>query len=127
MDTQKDESAVSVMHRLGVTFRVLPRVLAFAWQAKPITLLITSLFNVVIALIPAGIVWMTKLIVDGVVEATTGEGDWYTLIPFALTVFALWMIQSVCGSVVDQVKLVLSEPLGFLAQERLAEKPRVWI
>ena len=122
MDTQKDESVVSVMHRLGVAFRVLPRVLAFAWQAKPITLLITSLFNVVIALIPAGIVWMTKLIVDGVVEAATGEEDWYTLIPFALIVFALWVIQSVCASVVDQVKLVLSEPLGFLAQERLAEK-----
>ena len=122
MDLHRDEIDDGVVRRLGIAIGVMPRVLAFAWQAKPLTLLITGLFNVVIALIPAGIVWMTKLIVDGVVEATNGEANWYALIPFTLTVFTLWLVQSVCGSVVDQIKLVLSEPLGFLAQERLAEK-----
>ncbi|MCY4130338.1 MAG: ABC transporter ATP-binding protein [Gammaproteobacteria bacterium] len=122
MDSQRDEIDVGVIQRLGVAIGVVPRVLAFAWNARPITLLITSLFSVAIALIPAGIVWMTKLIVDGVVEAIDGGVHWYELVPFALTVLALWVIQSVFGSVVDQIKLVLSEPLGFLAQDRVAEK-----
>lgn len=122
MDSQKADIEVGVMQRLGVAVGVVPRVLAFAWNAKPATLFITCAFSVLIALVPAAIVWMTKLIVDGVVDATNGGVQWYELVPSALTVLALWVIQSVCGSVVDEIKLVLSEPLGFLAQERVAEK-----
>lgn len=122
MNSQQDVIDVGVMQRLGVAVGVVPRVLAFAWNAKPVTLFITCAFSVLIALVPAAIVWMTKLIVDGVVDATNGGAQWYELVPFALTVLALWVIQSVCGSVVDKIKLVLSEPLGFLAQERVVKK-----
>ena len=122
MNVQNEDIDVGVMERLGVAIGVVPKVIAFAWNAKPITLLITCVFSAVIALIPAGIVWMTKVIVDGVVEATSGTLNWFELAPFALAVLALWVIQSVCGSVINKIKLVLSEPLGFLAQGRLTEK-----
>ena len=122
MDSESDNVDVGVMHRLGTAVRVVPKVIAFAWHAKPVTLFITCVFSAVIALIPAAIVWMTKVIVDGVVDATQGDVYWYELITFALSVLALWVIQSVCGSVVNKVKLILSEPLGFLAQDRIAEK-----
>ncbi len=122
MSAQSDDIDVGLMHRLGIAVSVVPRVFAFAWNAKPVILLITIVFNLVIALIPAGIVWMTKLIVDGVVESSIGERDWYELLPFALTVLGLWVIQSVCGSFVNKVKLILSEPLCYLAEERLAKK-----
>ena len=122
MASQSDDIDVSVMRRLGTSISVVPKVIAFAWNAKPVTLIITCAFSIVIALIPAAIVWMTKVIVDGVVDATQGEVYWYELIPFALTVLVLWVIQSVCGSVINKIKLILSEPLGFLAQDRIAQK-----
>ena len=122
MDLGSDDTEVGVIHRLGTAIRVVPRVFVFAWKAKPITLVVTSVFSAVIALIPAGLVWMTKLIVDGVVEASGGERDWLELVPYALVVLGLWITQSVCSSVVDNIKIVLSEPLGFLAEERLAAK-----
>ena len=122
MSAQSDDIDVGLMDRLGTAVSVVPRVIAFAWNAKPLILLITIVFSIVIALVPAGIVWMTKLIVDGVVQSSGGTRDWYELIPFALTVLGLWLIQSVCGSVVNKIKLILSEPLGLLAEERLAKR-----
>ncbi len=122
MATQSEDIDVGLMDRLGTAVSVVPSVIAFAWNAKPLILLITIVFSIVMALIPAGIVWMTKLIVDGVVETSGSGRDWYQLVPFALTVLGLWVVQSACGSVVNKIKLILSEPLCLLAAERLAEK-----
>ena len=100
----------------------MPRVFGFVWEATPIALLLTLSLNIVTALIPAGIVWMIKIIVDGVVATVEGGMEWHELLPSAFVILALWAIQSVCGSVLHKIKNVLSEPLGFFAEERLARK-----
>ena len=106
MATQSEDIDVGLMDRLGTAVSVVPRVIAFAWNAKPLILLITIVFSIVIALVPAGIVWMTKLIVDGVVETSgSARGIGIELVPFALTVLGLWVVQSACGSVVNKIKL----------------------
>jgi len=62
---------------LGATFAYTPRVMAMVWQTSPGLTGGVAAVTVVRALIPAATIWLTKLVIDAVVEAIAagGTGD----------------------------------------------------
>jgi len=53
----------------GQIFKHLPATLALVWRADPAAVVAVAALTVVAAVLPAGIAWVGKLIVDGVVRA----------------------------------------------------------
>ena len=112
----------SLRRKLRDIIRIVPRVYSFLWQVTPGYFAISCAIMVVTALIPAAIIYMTKVIVDGVVEAASGGGDWTELVTPVAVVFALWLVETLLGSVSNMVQSMLGERVEFSAQERIVEK-----
>ena len=112
----------SLRRKLRDIVRIVPRVYGFLWQATPGYFMISCAIMVVTALIPAAIIYMTKVIVDGVVEAASGGGDWTDLVTPVAVVFGLWLVETLLGAVQSMVQDMLSERVQFSAQERIVEK-----
>ncbi len=64
----------------GVIIQIVPKVLGFLWEVSPLMLSVTCVLLVIQAVLPAAIVWMTKVIIDAVVEAAGGEVVWTILL-----------------------------------------------
>lgn len=112
----------SLRRKLRDIVRIVPRVYGFLWQVTPGYFVISCAIMVVSALIPAAIIYMTKVIVDGVVEAASGGGDWTDLVTPVAIVFGLWLVETLLGTVSNMVRSMLSEQVQFSAQERIVEK-----
>lgn len=112
----------SLRRKLRDIIRIVPRVYSFLWQVTPGYFAISCAIMVVTALIPAAIIYMTKVIVDGVVEAASGGGDWTELVTPVAVVFALWLVETLLGTVSNMVQSMLSERVQFSAQERIVQK-----
>ena len=112
----------SLRRKLRDIIRIVPRVYAFLWQVTPGYFAISCAIMVVTALIPAAIIYMTKVIVDSVVEAASGGGDWTELVTPVAVVFALWLVETLLGTVSNMVQSMLSERVQFSAQERIVQK-----
>ena len=109
-------------HRLLDVIRVLPRVYFFLWQETAALLSITCTLMTVAALVPTAIVWMIKVIVDGVVEISGGNGEWNSIRESAFIVFGLLVFQTVLQSASSTIQGVFSERVHFIAQQRIIEK-----
>lgn len=112
----------SLRRKLRDIIRIVPRVYSFMWQVTPGYFAISCAIMVVTALIPAAIIYMTKVIVDGVVETAASGGDWSELLVPVGIVFALWITDSLLGSVSGMVQNIVYERVQFTARERLIEK-----
>ena len=112
----------SLRRKLRDIVRIVPRMYGFLWQATPGYFMISCAIMVVTALIPAAIIYMTKVIVDGVVEAASGGGHWTDLVTPVAVVFALWLVETLLGTVSNMVQSILNERVQFSAQERIVEK-----
>ena len=112
----------SLRRKLRDIARIVPRVYAFLWQVTPGYFAISCTIMVVTALIPAAIIYMTKVIVDGVLEAASGGGHWTDLVTPVAVVFALWLVETLLGAVSSLVQTMLGERVQFSAQELVVEK-----
>ena len=112
----------SLRHKLRDIMRIVPRVYRFLWEVTPGLFTISCAIMVVTALIPAAIIYMTKVIVDGVVETAAGGGHWSELLVPVGIVFALWIVETLLRTVSGMVQSMLSERVQFAAQEQLIEK-----
>lgn len=112
----------TLRRKLRDIVRIVPRVYGFLWQVTPGYFMISCAIMVVTALIPAAIIYMTKVIVDGVVEAASGGGHWTDLVTPVAVVFGLWLVETLLGAVQSMVQDMLSERVQFSAQERIVEK-----
>ena len=112
----------SLRRKLRDIARIVPRVYGFLWQVTPGLFAISCAIMVVTALIPAAIIYMTKVIVDGVVEVAASGGDWSVLLVPVGIVFALWITETLLGSVSGMVQSMVYERVEFTAKERLIEK-----
>ncbi len=112
----------SLRRKLRDIVRIVPRVYGFLWQATPGYFAISCAIMIVTALIPAAIIYMTKVIVDGVVEVASGGGHWTDLVTPVAVVFALWLVETLLGTVSNLVQSILNERVRFSAQERIVEK-----
>ena len=112
----------TLRRKLRDIVRIVPRVYGFLWQVTPGYFVTSCAIMVVTALIPAAIIYMTKVIVDGVVEAASGGGHWTDLVTPVAIVFALWLVETLLGSVSNMVQSMLNERVRFSAQERIVQK-----
>ncbi|MDE0440630.1 MAG: ABC transporter ATP-binding protein [Gammaproteobacteria bacterium] len=112
----------SLRRKLRDIVRIVPRVYGFLWQVTPGYFMISCAIMVVTALIPAAIIYMTKVIVDGVVEAASGGGHWTDLVTPVAVIFGLWLVETLLGTVSNMVQSMLSERVQFAARERIVEK-----
>ncbi|MDE0660368.1 MAG: ABC transporter ATP-binding protein [Gammaproteobacteria bacterium] len=112
----------SLRRKLRDIVRIVPRVYSFLWQVTPGYFAISCAIMVVTALIPAAIIYMTKVIVDGVVEAASGGSHWRDLVTPVAVVFGLWLVETLLGTVSNMVQSMLSERVQFAARERIVAK-----
>ena len=125
MDESFRPQDTSLRHKLRDIARIVPRVYRFLWQVTPGLFTISCAIMVVTALIPAAIIYMTKVIVDGVVETAGGSGHWSDLLVPVGIVFALWIVETLLGTVSNMVQSILSQRVHFAAQEQVIEKAGV--
>lgn len=56
-------------------FRYTPRALALVWETNPRLCLLLGVLSLAAGLLPAGLAWVAKLIIDAVVAASGGGGE----------------------------------------------------
>jgi ATP-binding cassette subfamily B protein len=101
---------------------IVPRVFSFMWEVAPGFLLVACALMVVTAAIPAAIVYMTKVIIDGVIAASGGAVDWaIVFIPLAV-LFGLWVSQAVFDAASGLVQEILGERVWYSAKQRIIDK-----
>ena len=108
---------------LRLTANVVPRVFAFLWEVSPalfVTLVLILLFN---AFAPAAMVWLSmKVIVDGVVAATTTGSGWVALTVPVVAVFTIWVANAALASADVVVRRLLQQKTEILESVKLLEK-----
>lgn len=106
----------------GALALLLPRVFRFLWNVAPVMFVIQCVLLIVTAVIPAGMVWMTKVILDTVVEATTEEMGWMSAILPVAVVLALWALQAFCDAVSSYTDQMFSERIWYDAYQKILER-----
>ena len=103
-------------------FRVVPLVFRFLWQVGRGYLILTCFFMSLTALIPAAIVYMTKVIIDGVLETSSQDLSPATMILPLVALLGLWLARSIFGSIEGFIQQMLGEQALFSAQRMLMQK-----
>ena len=103
-------------------FRILPSVFKFLWQVRPLLVVITCMLMGVTAVIPAAIVYMTKVIIDGVVEVAAQGLDWTVLVLPLVGIFGLWLSRTVFDAISSFIQELLHEQTGIKAQRLIIDK-----
>jgi ATP-binding cassette, subfamily B, bacterial len=73
--------------------RNVPAVLGIVWEAGRVVVVLGVVFRVIAAVLPLGLLWITKLIIDGIVHAITAHQAvaarlwWLVAAEFSLAVF----------------------------------------
>ena len=110
------------VQRIITVTRQFPNVFVFLWEVSPLLLTGTIVTLVIMALIPAALIWMTKVIVDQVLEVINIGGEFATLtIPVAIMV-ALWLSQSLVGAVRGFIEMLMNERSYSTAADKLMTK-----
>ena len=102
--------------------RILPSVFKFLWQVRPLLVVVSCMLMGVTAVIPAAIVYMTKVIIDGVVEVAAQGLDWTVLVLPLVGIFGLWLSRTVFDSVSSFIQQLLHEQTGIKAQRLIIDK-----
>jgi len=90
--------------------RNVPPVLRIVWQSGPVVVSLGLLFRLVSSLIPLAALWITKLIIDGIVHAVSSHQAvkptfwWLVAAEFAIAVFG-----SVLGRSIDYLDALLAD------------------
>ncbi len=93
-------------------FAGTPRVLGMVWQASPGRVATLAVLTLVQGLVPTAMVWVSKLVVDGVVAAVTSGGD-----PAAIAAVARYVgLQFLLGA----AQILLGHATSII-QQRLAD------
>jgi ATP-binding cassette subfamily B protein len=90
--------------------RNVPPVLRIVWQSGPVVVSLGLVFRLISSLLPLAALWVTKLIIDGVVrivsnhEAVSPTLWWLVALEFAIAVFG-----SILGRVIDYLDSLLAD------------------
>ena len=110
------------LHTLRDIALIVPRVFGFMWAVAPGYLVVACGLMVVTAVIPAAIVYMTKVIIDGVVDASDGTVPWAIVFTPLAVLFGLWVSQAVFDAASGLVQEILSERVWYTAKQRIIDK-----
>ena len=81
-DTDEPKDWRGRLKNARLLFRMLPRTFAVLWAAAPALTVVLGGITLVQALIPAGIAWIAKLIIDAVAHAAYRQCKPVTNIPY---------------------------------------------
>src|SRR5206468_688034 len=90
--------------------RDVPAVLRIVWEAGRTVVTLGLVFRVVASVLPIALLWVTKLIIDGIVHALTTHQSvpsrlwWLVAAEFGLAVFG-----SILGRIIDYLDTLLAE------------------
>src|SRR6266853_622128 len=90
--------------------RNVPAVLHIVWESGRTVVTLGLLFRVVASVVPLGLLWITKLIIDGIVHAVTTHQPvptplwWLVAAEFALAVF-----NSILSRIIDYLDALLAD------------------
>jgi len=90
--------------------RNVPPVLKIVWESGPVVVSLGLVFRLFTSLIPLAALWITKLIIDGIVQAVTNHQAvkptlwWLVAAAFAIAVFG-----SILGRTVDYLDALLAD------------------
>ena len=101
---------------------IVPRIFRYLWEVAPGLLSIQCLLMFVTAVIPAAIVWMTKVIIDTVVSAAGDEMAWTAVFVPVAVIFALWILQALCDAISGFTNHIFSEKVWYSAYQRILDK-----
>ena len=108
--------------RIVTVAKQFPNVFKFLWEVSPALLLGSMVCLCINALIPAALIWMTKVVIDQVLELIQIGGSFTSLtIPIAVMV-TLWLIQTLLQAVASFISLLLSERSYSTAAQKLMDK-----
>ena len=110
--TLKDKNLASRIRDLGDQLPYLPRALRLVWRATHYWTLAWSGLLLLQGLLPVAIVYLTRWLVDGVVEAVEAGGSWETVRPTLTLVglmAAVMLINELLSSAAVWVRAVQAE------------------
>ena len=99
------ERIPTILRSLSTYFRVV----GLVWKASAPLTLLTALLMIVSGAVPVVVIYMTKVIIDAVVETIQEGGSWQVLFfPIGL-LFTLWTLEAVAGLVAPLIQFMLHE------------------
>ena len=112
----------SILRSIGSGLAMLPMAFRILWEASPTYAVLTLTVHVVLATIPAAVIWLTKDIIDGVVSLIGVEPQWSVVFTPLAILFGLWILQAIIGGIDNIVSEVLSERTYTVAAQKLMAK-----
>ena len=119
MDSRPDANTWSALRGIA---RVVPRIFRYLWRMDPGLLTIQCVLMVVTALVPAAIVYMTKVIIDAVLAAAGQEIDWMAVFQPVAVIFALWIGQALLDAVGNYAQSLFSERIWYAGYRDVMDK-----
>ncbi|HEY7725486.1 MAG TPA: ABC transporter ATP-binding protein [Anaeromyxobacteraceae bacterium] len=107
---------------MGSALRHAPEVWRMVWRADPRAAALLVLLTAVAAVLPAGIAWVGKLIVDAVVAAARGEAPPARAAALVALEAALMAATTAAGRLSGFVRETLRARLGNLVNESILQK-----
>ena len=112
---------------IGKTVRNYPRVVVLMWKASPKEMTVFSLFNILIAAITPLQIWLSKYIVDEVVDAIqANEGTASTHLQQIALLIGLQLLLWLAGNAIVSIKNMVTYPLNlkvnYYTQELIFQK-----
>ncbi|WP_176066829.1 ABC transporter ATP-binding protein [Anaeromyxobacter diazotrophicus] len=107
---------------LGAAARQVPGTFALVWRADASGAVLLAALTAVAAVLPAGIAWVGKLIVDAVVAAGRGEGPPGRVTALVLVELGLMALSLTAGRLLGLERELLRARLGNAVNERILEK-----
>ena len=102
--------------------KAIPRVFVFLWEVAPVMFSIIFVLMLISSFFPAAILWTSKLVLDGVVEAVNTHKDWTLLLTPIIVLFVIWLIQALTGALSNIMQMIMRQKAQIVAQGQLMEK-----
>ena len=103
----EESESKSILETLGL----LPRTFSFVFRATPIYFLLSNTVGFVQAGLAALLLWLTKVVVDRVVESLGSEINWlYVLFPM-IAIIVCRLIQSAFSASYQIINFMMSEKI----------------
>lgn len=101
---------------------VVPRIFRYLWRADRVLLVVQCALMLVTAVVPAAIVYMTKVIIDTVLAAAGQETDWMAVFQPVAVIFALWIGQALIDAVSNYAQSLFSERIWYTGYQGVIDK-----
>ena len=101
---------------------VVPRIFRYLWRVDQALLAVQCTLMLLTAAVPAGIVYMTKVIIDTVIAGIGQETDWTAVFQPVAVIFGLWIGQALIDAVDNYTRSLFQERIWYAAYEDVINK-----